>query len=100
MKRYKLRFTPEAQDDLLRLYDFLLERDVGATERALDAIKGTLEVLRLSPFSCRKALSGNPFIRELIISFGSAGYVALFEIESASTVNILVARDQREEDYQ
>jgi plasmid stabilization system protein ParE len=100
MKRYKLRFTPEAQDDLLRLYDFLLERDVGATERALDAIKATLEILRLSPFSCRKALSGNPFIRELIISFGSAGYVALFEIESASTVNILVARDQREEDYQ
>jgi plasmid stabilization system protein ParE len=100
MKRYKLRFTPEAQDDLLRLYDFLLERDVGATERALDAIKATLEILRLSPFSCRKALSGNPFIRELIISFGSAGYVALFEIESASTVNILVVRDQREEDYQ
>jgi plasmid stabilization system protein ParE len=100
MKRYKLRFTPEAQDNLLRLYDFLLEKDVDAAERALDAMKGALEVLRLSPFSCRKALSGNPFVRELIIPFGSAGYVALFEIESASTVNILAVRHQREEDYQ
>ena len=100
MKRYKLRFTPEAEDDLLRLYDFLLEKDVDAAERALDAMKGALEVLRLSPFSCRKALSGSPFVRELIIPFGSAGYVALFEIESASTVNILAVRHQREEDYQ
>jgi plasmid stabilization system protein ParE len=100
MKRYKLRFTPEAEDDLLSPYDFLLEKDVDAAEHALEAIKGALEVLRLSPFSCRKALSGNPFVRELIIPFGSAGYVALFEIESASTVNILAVRHQREEDYQ
>jgi hypothetical protein len=27
-KRYTVRFTPEAEDDLLRLYDFLLERDL------------------------------------------------------------------------
>jgi plasmid stabilization system protein ParE len=98
MKQYKLRFTPEAEDDLLRLYDFLLEKDVAA-DLALDASKGALEVLRLSPFSCRKALSDNPFVRELIIPFGSAGYVALFEIESASKVNILAVRHQREEDY-
>ncbi|TMG83107.1 MAG: type II toxin-antitoxin system RelE/ParE family toxin, partial [Betaproteobacteria bacterium] len=39
MKRYTVRFTPEAEDDLLRLYDFLLERDVTAAERALDAIR-------------------------------------------------------------
>ena len=100
MMRYKLRFTPEAEDDLLRLYDFLLEKDVDAADRALDPIKGALELLRLSPFSCRTALSDNPFVRELIIPFGSAGYVALFEIESANTVNILAVRHQREEDYQ
>ena len=39
MKRYKVRFTPEAEDDLLRLYDFLLEKDVVAAESALEAIK-------------------------------------------------------------
>ena len=100
MKRYKVRFTPEAEDDLLGLYEFLLEKDVIAAERALDAIKGAIELLRFSPFSCRKALPDRPFLRELIIPFGSAGYVALFEIDSANTVNILAVRHQREEDYQ
>jgi plasmid stabilization system protein ParE len=99
VKRYKVRFTLEAENDLLRLYDFLLERDVPGAERALNAIKGAVELLRFSPFSCRKALPNNPFLRELIIPFGSAGYVALFEIESDSTVNVLAVRHQREEDY-
>ena len=99
MRRYKVRFTPEAEDDLLRLYDFLLEKDVATAERALGAIKKAVELLNFSPFSCRKALPDNPFLRELIIPFGSTGYVALFEIESAAAVNILAVRHQREEDY-
>jgi plasmid stabilization system protein ParE len=99
LKRYKIRFTPEAEDDLLRLYDFLLEKDITAAERALDAINEAIDILRFSPFSCRKALAHNPFLRELIIPFGSAGYVALFEIESKNIVNILAVRHQREEDY-
>ena len=99
MRRYKVRFTPEAEDDLLRLYDFLLERDVATAERALEAIRKAVELLSFSPFSCRKALPDNPFLRELIIPFGSAGYVALFEIESTAAVNILAVRHQREEDY-
>ena len=100
MKRHKVRFTPEAEDDLLRLYDFLLDKDVAAAERALEAIKGAVELLRFSPFSCRKALAHNPFLRELIIPFGAAGYVVLFEIESGNAINILAVRHQREEDYQ
>ena len=99
MKHYKVRFTLQAEDVLLRLYDFLIQIDVTAAERALDAIKGGVELLRFSPFSCRKALPDNPFLRELVIPFGSAGYVALFEIESGTTVNILAVRHQREEDY-
>jgi len=100
VKRYKVRFTPEGEDDLLRLYDFLLERDVVAAEHALDTIKEAIELLRFSPFSCRKALPENSFLRELIIPFGSGGYVALFEIEPSSIVSILAVRHQREEDYQ
>jgi plasmid stabilization system protein ParE len=99
VKRYGVRFTPEAEDDLSRLYDFLLEKDLAAAERALGAIKEAVELLRFSPFSCRKVLRDNPFLRELVIPFGSAGYVALFEIESDRTVNILAVRHQREEDY-
>ena len=99
MDRFKVRFTPEAEDDLLRLFDFLVERDPTAAEHALDAIRRAVELLRFSPFSCRKALPDNPFVRELIIPFGSAGYVALFEIESKRVVNVIAVRHQREDDY-
>jgi plasmid stabilization system protein ParE len=99
LKRYKVRFTPEAEDDLLRLYDFLLEKNMAVAERPLAAITQAANLLRFSPFSCRKVLADNPFLRELIIPFGSAGYVALFEIETGDTVNILAVRHQREEDY-
>ena len=35
----------------------------------------------------------------MIIPFGDAGYVALFEIEDPGTVTLLAVRHQREEDY-
>lgn len=99
--KFKVRFTPEAEADLLRLFDFLLERDVAVAERAQDAVAKAVELLEVFPFSCRKAVggSGSPFLRELVIPFGSAGYVALFEIENEKTVTILAVRHQREEDY-
>ena len=99
MKRYKVRFTPEAEGDLLRLYDFLLEKNINSADHALDAIKEAINLLRFSPFSCRKVRADNSFLRELIIPFGSSGYVALFEIDTKNTVNILGVRHQREEDY-
>ncbi len=101
MKRFAIRFTEEAEADLLRLFDFLLERDIAAAERAELAIAKAIELLKIFPFSCRKARSGgdDPFLRELVIPFGSAGYVALFEIEGDGYVTILAVRHQREDDY-
>lgn len=99
MRRFKVRFTPEAEEDLFRLYDFLLEKDLDAAGRALEAIREATRLLQFSPFSCRKVRRDNPFLRELVIPFGSAGYVALYEIESERTVTVLAVRHQREEDY-
>ena len=101
MTRFKVRFTPEAEADLLRLFDFLLEQDYTAAEKARKAVAKAIELLEVFPFSCRKALGGdgNPFLRELIIPFGAAGYVALFEIEDRELVTLLAVRHQREEDY-
>ncbi len=99
MRRYRVRLTPEAETDLLRLYDFLLERDLRAAERALQAIEEGFRLLAFSPFSCRKAVRANALLRELVIPFGSAGYVALFEIDSRNTVTVLAVRHQREDDY-
>ena len=99
MKRYRIRFTPDAEDDLLRLYDLLLEKDLAAAESALEAVRNGVELLSLSPFSCRKAGAGNPLLREIVIPFGASGYVALFEIEGPSTVTVVAVRHQREDDY-
>lgn len=99
MTRYRLRLTHEAEQDLLRLHEFLAARDWGAAERAIEAIHAGFELLKFSPFSCRKVRSGNPFLRELIIPFGKSGYVALFEIEDARMLTIVAVRHQREDDY-
>jgi plasmid stabilization system protein ParE len=96
---YQVRFTRTAREDLLRLFDFLLEKDPQAARRAREAIGKAIEFLRDFPFTCRKVQPDNPFLRELIIPFGAAGYVALFEIEDERTVTVLAVRHQREEDY-
>jgi len=97
---YKVRLTLEAEEDLDRLYGFLLEHDVDAAERAVDAIEHAFQLLAYSPFSCRKALlADNPRIREIVIPFGRSGYVALFEIENGRIITVCAIRHQREHDY-
>ena len=96
---YRVRYTKGARDDVRRLYGFLLAKDVEAARRALAAIRKGADFLQDFPFSCRKADPRNPFLRELVIPFGSAGYVALFEIDDQSHVTILAVRHQREDDY-
>jgi plasmid stabilization system protein ParE len=98
---YGIRFTREAQHDLDRLYDFLLEQDLDLAEEAVDAIEAAMALLEQFPFSCRKAAGGahGPFLRELIVPFGTTGYVVLFEIEPGHVVTVLAVRHQRESDY-
>ena len=78
---FRVRFTLEAKADLESLYAFLVERDFEAAERALNVIDRAWTLLEEFPFSCRKAEDSNLFVRETVIPFGSAGYVALCEIE-------------------
>ena len=59
MNRFGVRFTPEAEADLLRLFDFLLEQDFAAAETAREAMAKAIELLEVFPFSCRKALGGD-----------------------------------------
>ncbi|MDX9706149.1 MAG: type II toxin-antitoxin system RelE/ParE family toxin [Azospira sp.] len=99
---YRVRFTQEAEADLVRLYEFILERDATdwtLAERALEAIRAGVATLEQIPFTCRKAAADSPFLRELLVPSGSAGYVALFEIDDAETVTVLAVRHQRESDY-
>jgi plasmid stabilization system protein ParE len=99
---YQVRFTEDAETDVVRLYEFILSKDqtdLALASRALEAIKNAIRGLAFSPFSYRKASADNPFLRELIIPFGASGYVALFEIDNDQTVTILAVRHQLEDDY-
>ncbi len=104
---YQVRYTAAAEDDLQRLFDFLLIHDLATARRALGAIRKSMELLENFPFTCRKAQTGqllgslnnSAFLRELVISFGASGYVALFEIENDTMVTVLAVRHQRESDY-
>lgn len=96
---HRVRFTPTARDDLERLYAFLADHDLDAAEAALEALEKAWELMGRFPFSARKADALNPFLREMLIPFGRAGYVALFEIDDGETVTVLAVRHQREDDY-
>ena len=76
---FRVRYTEAARDDLLRLFDHLLERastaeELDQAQAAIDAIRAGVETnLARAPFIYRKA-GVDPFLRELVIPFGSAGY--------------------------
>jgi plasmid stabilization system protein ParE len=102
---FKVRLTRDAEADLDRLFDFVLERELGRDdgdrtlpEQAMASLRAGIATLKTSPFTCRKA-GQSPFLRELIIPFGRSGYVALFEIEDASNVVVVAVRHQLEDDY-
>lgn len=102
---YEVIFSPEADEDLERLFDHVLERelnsptgDLDIPARAIEAIKQACQLLAHSPFSCRKT-ADSTFMRELIISFATSGYVAMFEIRDSKKVIIGAVRHQLESDY-
>jgi len=102
---YEVVFAPAARADLIRLYSYILDRaetveDLDLAERALSAVETAVGVhLSQTPFIYRKAAGANSLRRELIIPFGTTGYVALYEIAQPSKVVVLAVRHQREEDY-
>ena len=102
---YQVIYSREAVEDLEQLFDHVLDRelhsptgDLDIAARAITAVQQACQLLVHSPFSCRKA-GDSAFVRELIITFGGSGYVALFEIRDAQQVIIGAIRHQNESDY-
>jgi plasmid stabilization system protein ParE len=101
-----VRITAAAEGDLARLFDFLLERaetpeDLSQAQQVLDSLRVAIAShLVASPWSYRKAGDGRRSTRrELVVPADAAGYVALYEIESPSSVVVLAVRHQLEDDY-
>lgn len=93
----KLSYSERALTDLERLTDFLVEIDPSVAAETLGLIEEAVELLSRHP------LIGRPVeyeLRELVISRGRTGYVALYSFEEdQDAVLILAIRHQREAGY-
>lgn len=86
-------YSLQALDDLDRLENFLLEADVQAARKTIPLIISAVETLRLHPnIGTRRGDQ----MRELVISRGSTGYIALYRYhENRDVVTVLAIRHQR-----
>jgi plasmid stabilization system protein ParE len=94
----RVTYAPRAVLDLERLRDFIAEHDPEAALAAAGAIVEAVSVLERHPVIGRPAESN---MRELVISHGRTGYVALYDwLEHIDTVVILALRHQREAGFE
>jgi len=90
-------YSPNAIANIERAFEYLAERDPRSAVAAASAIRTGVEVLAQHPLIGRR-VEGD--LRELVISFGRTGYVALYRfVPSENRVRVLAIRHQRELDY-
>ncbi|SEO23967.1 Plasmid stabilization system protein ParE [Nitrosospira multiformis] len=94
----RLIWTPQALQDVQRLYRFLAGKNADAARRAVKAIRKSVKVLAHQPGIGRPAEDMEPEYREWIIDFGDSGYVALYRYDGETAV-ILAVRHQKEAGY-
>lgn len=87
-------YTARALADLDRLTDFLVEADPGSAVQTVGLITEAMQVLANHPLIGRPAEQA---LRELVISRGKSGYLALYSHEvEQDIVLVLAIRHQRE----
>lgn len=94
-----LRYSRQFYDDLERYYRHLAQHDLDLAERCYEAVFKTIRVLEDFPFVGRKVIDDDALAREILVPFGSSGYVILYDIDNDHLVTILAIRRQREDDY-
>lgn len=90
-------YTKNALANLERVFAYLAEHDASAAADAAAAIRDAVEVLADHPLIGRR-IAGE--IRELVISYGKTGYVALYRfLPEKNMIRLLAIRHQRELDF-
>lgn len=93
----RLVFAPRAIEDIDRITDFLLENDPEGASTIGALLRSGIEILGQHPLVGR--LIEQRF-RELVISRGRSGYVALYKYDpNADIVIIMAIRHQRESGF-
>ena len=95
----KIVYHDKARDDVARLVEFLIEFDGDAALATFSIIEEGVSVLKNHPEIGRPA--ENISLRELVISRGRTGYVALYEFdELRELVIVLRVKHQREAGFE
>lgn len=90
-------YSSNALANLERAFSYLDTLSPDAAIAAVDAIRTAIEMLEHHPLIGRVVTAD---LRELVISFGRTGYLALYRfVPSRREVRILAIRHQRELDY-
>jgi len=92
-----VRYSAQAAADLMRLGDVLLEHDPHLANLAIERLCEAASILKDHPLIGRLVEDG---LRELIISYGRTGYIALYRFDEVEDrVLVLAVRHQREAGY-
>ncbi len=90
-------YSAEALADLERLGEFLLEQALDSASGILSEVTDAIEILANHPLIGRRT-EGE--VRELVISRGRSGYLALYRFDTVrDVVQLLRIRHQRESGY-
>lgn len=94
----RIIYTETAIADLVRLRDFLKTRSPEASKRAISAIRKEIENVSCFPERFRPVPDLMHY-REIIIDFGSSGYIVRFRYEQDGDIYIVRIKHQLENEY-
>jgi plasmid stabilization system protein ParE len=95
MSRYL--FSTDAAEDLEQLVNFLLDQHPEDAIATIDLVVDAITILNDHPLIGRPIEQG---LRELVISRGKTGYLALYDYDEATDLVVILAiRHQRERGY-
>ncbi len=89
--------APGVRSDFDRIFDFVFTHAPDHAAVRIQAIIDAIDILQSSPLIGRPVAFGQ---RELIISTGASGYLALYRYDAVADVAyVLAVRSQRERGY-
>ncbi|MEZ2353374.1 type II toxin-antitoxin system RelE/ParE family toxin [Caballeronia sp. RCC_10] len=95
----RIVLAPEIREDFDRIFEFLFEHTPQHAVGRIDDIVSALDILQSSPMIGRP-VDNYPGMRELVISNGAHGYLALYRfVPEFDAVLVMAIRSQRELRY-
>jgi len=94
----KLEYSQKALADINRLVLFLINSDISIALDTFDIIDEAIQVLKRHPDIGR--ITSTTGKRELVISRGRTGYIAIYEFDKLTDVVVFLAiKHQRENEF-